>query len=206
MLTKSWRRNSGEAVAVLTVLTSLTGLAQAQQNGLFPLQPIRRERVPCPSEEPIYKLYRSQYFGYYPPQWRPFPSGWHLKSPQSPNRQEELKNQPVLPIAPTPPEEGGEEGPGPAQPGGRRPPPLPPENERSPFEMDRPDNAVRPTPGSGEPARRPAAPRPPADDEPSLFDTPAARPGARCRARHRAPGTAVQPSRAQGPRYGFARP
>ena len=92
MLTKSWRRKRGEALAVLTVLTSLTGVAQAQQGGLFPLAPIRRERTPCPAEEPVYKLYRSQYFGYYPPQWRPFPSGWHLKSPQLANREEELKS------------------------------------------------------------------------------------------------------------------
>jgi hypothetical protein len=175
MLTKSWRRRTREALAVLTVLLSLTGLAQAQQNGLFPLQPIQRERVPCPAEEPIYKLYRSRYFGYYPPQWRPFPDGWHLKTPQSPNRQEELKKQPVLPVAPTPPDEG-EEPMAPA--GGRQAIPNPPaENERSPFEMDRPDNAGQPAPGAGAgAARRPGGAPPPAADDTSPFETPAPRP------------------------------
>jgi hypothetical protein len=163
MLTKSWRRKPGKALAVFTVLTSLTGLAQAQQNGLFPLHPIQRERVPCPAEEPIYKLYRSQYYGYYPPQWRPFPQGWHLNSPEKPNRKAELEKNPVLPVAPTPPEEGEE---GPMAPGGRQAIPNPPADDRSPFEMDRPDN-TRP-PGAG-PARRPAAPA----EEPSPFETPA---------------------------------
>ena len=170
MLTKSTRRKPREALAVLTVLTSLTGLAQAQQSGLFPLAPIRRERTPCPAEEPIYKLYRSRYYGYYPPQWRPFPQGWHLKSPQTPNRQEELKKQPVLPVTPSGPDQGDEEmGP----PGGRQPtiPNPPPDNERSPFEMDRPDNGTAPAPGGGRP-RRPAATAPAGEDA-SPFETPA---------------------------------
>lgn len=167
MLTKSMSRGLGRALTVLTVLTSLTGLAQAQQNGLFPLAPIRRERVPCPAEEPIYKLYRSQYYGYYPPQWRQFPQGWHLNSPQRPNRAEELKKQPILPITPLPPEDGGEE-----PEGGRQAIPNPPaENERSPFEMDRPGNVQQPAPGAG--TRRPAAP--PAQ-EPSPFEMPADQP------------------------------
>ena len=172
MLTRSTRRKPGAALAVLTVLMSLTGLAQAQQGGLFPLSPIQRERTPCPAEQPIYKLYRSQYYGYYPPQWRPFPQGWHLKSPETPNRERELKDQPpqVLP----PPGDLGEGGVAPEG-GGEQPLPKPlPENPRSPFEMDRPDNGAQPPPGRGGAARPGAAP--PADAEPSPFETPAPRP------------------------------
>ena len=58
MLTKSISRKPGQVLAVLAAVTSLSGLAEAQQSGMFPLHPIRRERTPCANEEPIYKLYR----------------------------------------------------------------------------------------------------------------------------------------------------
>jgi hypothetical protein len=157
MLTKSRRRRPALALAVFSVLASLTGVAKAQQSGLFPLQPIRRERVPCPNEEPIYKLYRSQYYGYYPTQWRPFPQGWNLSTPETPNPKLEFQKNPLQAVEAPPPEEEMQPGAEtPAQPGARPTIPNPPaENERSPFEMDRPGNAVRPTPGVGAPARPP---------------------------------------------------
>src|SRR5262249_43948675 len=123
-------------MVVLTAAVSLSGRVEAQQTGLFPLAPIRRQRVPCSQEDPTYKIYKQQYFGYHPTCWRTFPSGWGAPSPEAPggagscggtrvgrNRGEEGMG--------IPPPEGG-----PAPPA-RRPGPgdvgLPPER-RSPFE------------------------------------------------------------------------
>ena len=196
MLTKSWRRKPGQVLAVATVVLSLSGLAQAQQSGLFPLHPIKRERVPCPEEDPIYKLYRSQYYGYYPTQWRPFPQGWSLKSPEGPNTKQALKDNPIE--APKPPEGGGEGEEGPAGPdrGGQQPIPTPPPDDRSPFEMDKPDNGAA---GAG--ARRPAAAPntpAPAGPEPSPFDMPADA-GAAPAPRPRAPQPNAPAPAAPGP-------
>ena len=44
MLTKSKRGRPGLILGVLTVLLSSSGLVQAQQSGLFPLHPIKRQR------------------------------------------------------------------------------------------------------------------------------------------------------------------
>jgi hypothetical protein len=179
---KSWRRKLGQVLAASTVLLSLSGLAEAQQSGLLPLHPIRRQRVPCPNEDPIYKLYRNQYYGYFPTQWRKFPEGWNLPSPEGPNTRQVLKDNPIEGPKPLPSEEGErEEMEGPPERGGRQPIPKPiPEHERSPFEMDRPDSGAGAATGEGAPARRTPAPRsntPPAGADPSPFDTPAARPG-----------------------------
>lgn len=140
MLTKSISRKPGQVLAVLAAVTSLSGLAEAQQSGLFPLHPIRRERTPCANEEPIYKLYREQYYGYFPTRWRRFPDGWALRSPEGPNTKEELKKNPIEGPKPYSGEGEGEEMPGPAAPGGKPAIPNPPPEERSPFEMDKPDN------------------------------------------------------------------
>ena len=84
------------ALAALgTALPGTMGVAQAQQSGLFPLHPIKRERVPCPLEDPIYKQYRTQYYGYYPTQWRPFPQGCNMASPEGPHTREALQKQPI---------------------------------------------------------------------------------------------------------------
>src|SRR5262245_41811807 len=53
-------------MVVLTAAVSLSGRAEAQQTGMFPLAPIRRQRVPCNQEDPTYKIYKQQYFGYHP--------------------------------------------------------------------------------------------------------------------------------------------
>jgi hypothetical protein len=58
MRTRTRRRWSWPAAGVLAIVVGAPTLAHAQQGGLFPLAPIRRERVPCPMEDPVYKLYR----------------------------------------------------------------------------------------------------------------------------------------------------
>lgn len=172
MLTKPTRRGTVRLLAGVTVLVSLSGVARAQQSGLFPLKPIRRERTPCSMEDPVYKLYRSQYYGYYPTQWRPFPQGWNLPSPEGPNTREALQKMPIEATAPPSDDGAGDEGPAPPERGDRPAPTPPPENERSPFEMDR-DNGGAAAPNAGNPGRRPA----PRDNaapglENSPFDTP----------------------------------
>jgi hypothetical protein len=168
MLMISWRRKHGLVLGVLTVLVSFSGLAEAQQSGLFPLHPIRRQRVPCPEEDPVYKLNRTQYFGYHPTVWRRFPEGWGFRSPEAANREKEFKELPIKPPEPAPPEEGDERGMEAPPDRGRPAIPNPPaENERSPFEMDRPAQAA---PGAGEPARRTPLPRPTRPTEPPIPD------------------------------------
>ncbi len=177
MLTKSIRRKPGQVLAVLAAVTSLSGLAEAQQSGLFPLQPIRRERTPCANEEPIYKLYRDQYYGYYPTRWRKFPDNWNLPSPEGPNTKEVLKKNPIEGPKGSPLEGNeGDEMQGPAGAGGKPAiPNPPPDTERSPFEMDKPDSGAAAAPGAATPGRRNPAARsntPPPGAAASPFDTP----------------------------------
>ena len=197
MLTKSWRLRPGLLLAVPTILVSLSGLAHAQQSGLFPLHPIKRERVPCPNEDPVYKLYRYQYFGYHPTVWRRFPEGWGVPSPEAPNPKAEFEKLPVKPVDAIPPEEGEDQDmQPPPERGGQAIPNPPPDTERSPFEMDRPNTGAGAA-GTNPPARRaPGARNAPAPGaEPSPFDIPAddaaqpapvpgkaRRPSRRCRA------------------------
>ena len=120
-------------------------LARAQQTGLFPLAPIKRQRVPCDQEDPIYKIYKHQYFGYHPTCWRQFPTGWGCPSPTAPDKEKSFKKIPFgggEPRGELPPGEG-EEGME-AQPGVTRPamPPLP-GAVRSPFETGRASRTAR---------------------------------------------------------------
>jgi len=199
MLTKSISRKPGQVLAVLAAVTSLSGLAEAQQSGMFPLHSIRRERTPCANEEPIYKLYRDQYYGYFPTRWRKFPNNWALTSPEGPNTKEELKKNPIEGPKPSTPEGEGEEMPGPAGPGGKPAiPNPPPDTERSPFEMDKPDSGAGAAPGAAAPGRRNPAARgntPPPGAEPSPFDIPETNPaGAGA-----TPGDRPQPSQPNRP-------
>src|SRR3954451_14559917 len=192
MLTKSWRLRPGLLVAVPTILVSLSGLARAQQSGLLPLHPIKRERVPCPEEDPVYKLYRYQYFGYHPTVWRRFPEGWGVRSPEAPNPKAEFEKLPVKPVETIPPEEGEDQDMQAPPERGRQAIPNPPaDTERSPFEMDRPNNGGA-APGANPPARRaPDAGNAPAQrNEPSPFETPA----------DDAPAPAPRPRAGQTPR------
>ena len=156
MLKQSIRRKPGQVLAVLAAVMSLSGLAEAQQSGMFPMHAIRRERTPCANEDPIYKLYRNQYYGYFPTQWRRFPDGWSLSSPEGPHTAEELKKNPIEGPKPFRAEGEGEEMQGPAAPPVRPAIPNPPPDERSPFEMDRPEAAPGAAPGRTNPRRRDA--------------------------------------------------
>ena len=169
------------------MIVSLPELARAQQTGLFPLAPIKRQRVPCDQEDPIYKTYKHQYFGYHPTCWRQFPAGWGCPSPDGPNKEESFK---AIPFAPTraaagefggPPEDDMN-----TQPGAIRPalPPIP-GGVRSPFEE--PSDTDRPGAAPTNP-RGGRAPLPTPPGDPFELDAPAApRPG---QARPAAPGAA----------------
>ena len=131
------RSATAAALGVLATCLLATSVAEAQ---LFPNLPIRRERVPCPEELPVYGLYRNKYYGYYPTCWRQFPPGWGCPNHESPDWEAELARQPLD----IPDEEFGgyggygEEGLGGlGGPGGMEDetaPPLP--ERRSPFELD----------------------------------------------------------------------
>jgi hypothetical protein len=82
-------------LAVLTMVVSLSERAQAQQQGLFPLATIRRERPPCPNEDPVYKYYKQRYFGYHPTCWTPFPGGWGCPSKETVDKEDEFKKRPL---------------------------------------------------------------------------------------------------------------
>ena len=94
MLINSRRRLRSPAAWALVVVLGVPALVEAQQSGLFPNAPIDRERVPCPHEDPVYRLYRHQYFGYHPTCWRRFPEGWGCPSPEAPNVAQAFRDQP----------------------------------------------------------------------------------------------------------------
>ena len=155
-------RSGGWALvlAVLTLVVSLSEQVRAQQSGLFPLAPIRRERPPCQNEDPVYKYYKQQYFGYHPTYWRRFPAGWGVPSQEAPDKEKAFREAPLG----NPPERGegeagiGGEGMGP-QPGGARPgvPNLP--ADRDPFEMENEGPGANPA-RRGNPAPRRPGPDP----------------------------------------------
>lgn len=161
MRTQSRSRLGWSAAWALAVVAGAPTLTRAQQTGLFPLKPIVRERVPCPNEDPVYKVYRQQYFGYHPTLWRKFPAGWGMPSPEAPNAAREFKILPRdQPPEPPPSMDGGAEpdqpgprgnampndgGANPAAPGAVDPRQIPlPSGERSPFELDTPKDGKPP--------------------------------------------------------------
>jgi len=93
MRTKSRNRGRGLVLAVLTLVAAVPELARAQQSGLFPLAPIKRQRVPCDQEDPVYKIYKEKYFGYHPTCWRPFPTGWGCPSPEKPDVEKSFRER-----------------------------------------------------------------------------------------------------------------
>jgi hypothetical protein len=93
MRTKSRNRGLGPVLAVLTLVAAMPELARAQQSGLFPNAPIKRQRVPCDQEDPVYKIYKEKYFGYHPTCWRPFPTGWGCPSPEKPDVEKSFREQ-----------------------------------------------------------------------------------------------------------------
>jgi hypothetical protein len=166
MRTHSRRRAQALAIVVLTAAVGYCGHVEAQQTGLFPRAPIRRQRVPCDQEDPTYKIYKQQYFGYHPTCWRTFPPGWGCPSAEAPNKErsfQELKPGQMSEEETgemNPPEDRG-------APPERRPPrglELPP--ERDPFAPDTPAGGapnVTPLPRGN---ARPGTPPPPRRDDP----------------------------------------
>ena len=160
------RRNGWILALGLTMSLIAPSLAEAQQGGLFPNIGVRRQRVPCAAEDPVYKLYRHEYFGYHPTCWRRFPAGWGCPSPEAPNPAEAFKAFP----RDKPPALDSEEGDdaGPANGGGMNEKPatpnpndLPlPDGDASPFELDnkpKPKPVDATTPGSPTTRRQPAS-------------------------------------------------
>lgn len=131
MRTRARRRLPRWAAWVLAVVLGVPALAEAQ---LFPNQQIKRQRTPCCNENPIYGLYRRQYYGYYPTCWRRFPPGWGCPSSEAPNSAsaiEEMRQQIEKEATQTPeqPEPGAESpfesNPNPEAPAPERVVPLP---------------------------------------------------------------------------------
>jgi hypothetical protein len=158
-----WERSP--AAWALAGILAVPALAEAQ---LFPNQPIRRQRVDCALEPPTFRVYRHEYYGYYPTCWRRFPPGWGCPSPEAPNWPAELIRAP-LDENTTPPAEG-EAAPAPDRGGrtrdvprgGTEIPPLP-RDERSPFNQDLGAPATPPPLNLDRPA--PARPGAPAEPE-----------------------------------------
>ena len=103
--------------------------------------------MPCDQEDPIYKIYKHQYFGYHPTCWRQFPTGWGCPSPERARQGEIVQGDSARSAvsrgarpAPGEAEEGME-----GQPGVTRPTmPRLPGGARSPFEtVDRPAGTPR---------------------------------------------------------------
>ncbi len=158
MRTKPRSRAAGLILGAFAAVAFAPERASAQQTGLFPLAPIRRQRTPVDVEDQVYKTYRQKYFGYHPTCWRRFPEGWGCPSKEAPNREESFRKYP-LGTSPSsrsgvmPPEDGDG---GAEQPEIKRPGiPAVPGTERSPFSDL--DNAG--------PAAKPAKPRPPANND-----------------------------------------
>lgn len=183
----------------ITLVLLAPTFAAAQQTGLFPLAPIRRQRVPCPDENPIYGRYRRDYYGYYPTCWRRFPPGWGCPSPEAPNMERAYRDIKPDPTPATPDDESGDEMPdrGRRDTGdnGPRPnkPDIPPLQPRGrspldPLDLDTPNAAPNPnTPSPRRDSPPPVQPQPlPDDRQPRGSGGPAAGLGA---ANVRAPRT-----------------
>ncbi len=155
MRTRSRRQDGWALAAALAFIAGVPAVSHAQQSGLFPLAPIKRQRTPCIMEDPVYRMYRQQFYGYHPTCWRKFPPGWGCPSPEAPNPAASFA---VIPRD-KPPADVNTEGQPEAAPGAMPDEPLP-----------------SPGAGSGTPARPPANPNnlpplPPGDRSPFDLDT-----------------------------------
>lgn len=201
----------------LTLLASESADAQ-----LFPNMWIRRQRPDCDNESPMIKMNRDFYYGYHPTEWKRFPEGWGISSPEVINKEElmaqikkEIKRLDEEFGPPSRDNRGGDEdipqrggGDRNAEPGNAIPRPVPlPNQESSPFNLDakpatpaippsRPSTSAAggaAQPGTTPPAT-PSLPKP--GDSP--FDLPPDRPGTK-------PAEEVPPRpRAAAPRTGSA--
>jgi hypothetical protein len=176
MRTKSRKRYRCLALAVLAGVIFLPELAQAQQTGLFPLAPIRRQRVPCDQEDSVYKIYKQRYWGYHPTCWEPFPKDWGCKSNERADVAKAFKDRPLdVGISPGGRDSPFEENAGPEiQPVRPVSPTLPPPGRSVFDEMDEPPAR----PGGAAPGAAPGGnqPAPRLNSPFNLEETPA-RPG-----------------------------
>lgn len=181
MRTKSRSRGAGLVLTALAVVIFAPEWASAQQTGLFPLAPIRRQRTPVGQEDPVYKEYRHKFYGYHPTCWHRFPDGWGCPSKDAPNRTKSFRETPLGKSDETPkPRDEGE------MDGERTEPvrpaiPTVPGTDRSPF------TPLDDTPGGGAGGNRP---KPPANDDPFNIPDDKPAPGG---ARPQAPGAAAPP-------------
>ena len=165
MRTRSRMRLGWSAAWALALVCGAPALASAQTTELFPFRTITRERVPCAMEDPVYKLYRNEYFGYHPTCWRKFPTGWGCPSPEGPDAVESFRKLPrdkpesAEPIGDDPAPEGGA-----GMRGGRGALPPLPAGDRSPFDLESAPGPA--TPPAGNPAETKPAPGPGAGEPP----------------------------------------
>ena len=191
-------------MARLRFVLGVIGLAlfasESANAQLFPNMWIRRQRPDCDTESPMAKMNRDFYYGYHPTEWKRFPEGWGVSSPELINK-EELMAQIQKEIkrldeefGPPARDNRGEDNDLPQrggagrdnEPGTTIPRPVPlPNQDSSPFNLDTkpatpPARPAMPAPGTGGTAQPgttpPAAPSlPKAGDSP--FDLPPERPG-----------------------------
>jgi hypothetical protein len=182
MQTRAGRWKQSPAAWTLVGVLVMPAMARAQGRvagpmPLFPNLGIHRQRVDCAHENPVYRVYRHEYYGYYPTCWRRFPPGWGCPSPEAPNWPAELIRAPLdesvappaeAPVVPP----GGRDGQRPGEAPAADLPPLP-RDERSPFNQDLGPSAEPPPldldrrGASPPPADRPALPAPSDRDLPA---------------------------------------
>lgn len=185
MSTVAHRRRPSPALLAMLLVLGLPALAQAQ---LFPNLQVKRQRPACATEDPIYRVYRQQFYGYYPTQWRAFPPGWHLQNPEgvSPAQleaarrdiQNEIQKEAEA-LGTSPDEEGAEPGadselPSTTEPSPEAPLPLPPRGG-SVFDLPTPKPPADPAPLPNDDDTTPSVPRA-STERPSaepVADTPA---------------------------------
>lgn len=166
---RRWRRPAGRVAGALLVVLAVPALGRAQGMALFPNATIKRQRVSCMAEDPIYRIHRQQYYGYYPTCWRQFPPGWGFACAGKPvadtaatlkelDERVREENQRVR-------DQFDSTDPTHLQPDGSEPPTLPdegmapafpplPAEGSDPFDLD----AIGPGPGEGLPEPPPPAP------------------------------------------------
>ncbi len=182
MRTNSSSRGAGLILTALAVVIFAPEWASAQQTGLFPLAPIRRQRTPVGQEDPVYKEYRHKFYGYHPTCWHKFPDGWGCPNKEAPDRAKSFREMPLgKPVGSgeaVPRDEGQMDGEAPepvrpaipAVPGTDRSPFTPPDGaaggNRTRPAIDDPFNIPEetPTPGGARPRTPGTAGVPPALD------------------------------------------
>jgi hypothetical protein len=195
MLKRTRRLWLGGLAAWSLVMVVFAPAAEAQISGLFPLQNIKRKRTPCAMEDPAYKMYRHEFYGYHPTCWRKFPPNWGCPSPEAPDAKKSFEDRKLDIPKPMTDEEGGvAPGPDDGMRGGNRPNPnalpnLP--SGGSPFDIEKP-------PAGGERGTMPEAPGTPPAREPRTPEAPTPPRGGGAGADAPAPSAPTPPGAADG--------